>query len=234
MTSQANWDRSWLESGRGQKALSAWRGVESQYVVSTMRLVDGRDEQDELERLLEVSKPPAPVTATPKHYLIFTPFRYKPPHPSRFRKGGALGLWYGAETLMAACAEVAYWRHRFILDSAGLVRTELLTQHTFFQASVNGIAVDLMGDPWVSARDKWTHGSDYSETQALAEAARESGIQWICYESVRAPGERCAAVLDVDALEMISDVRDMQTWHCKANKDAVMMQSDSGTYVWDF
>jgi len=234
MSSEAEWDRTWLEEGLFLKYMLAWRGVEAQHVASTMRLVDSRDEQDELERLLERSKPPQPSMAVPKHYLIFTPFRYRPAHPSRFRRGGELGLWYGAEDLYTACAEVAYWRNRFILDSATLVKTELITEHTFFQAEVNGSAVDLMNPPWVESRSTWTHGSDYSQTQAVAEAARERGVQWICYESVRAPGKRCAAVMDVAALEIIDGGRMMQTWHCKASKDAVMMVCGSEMYVWKF
>ena len=234
MNSARAWDRSWFESCIFQKSMLAWRGVEAQHVVSTMRLVDSREEQDELERLLERSKPPQPAMAVPKHYLIFTPFRYRPPHPSRFRKGSELGLWYGAEDLYAACAEVAYWRNRFILDSASLVKKELLTEHTFFQASVNGQAVDLMSEPWVKSRSVWTHGSDYTETQALAHAARDSGVHWICYESVRSLGKRCAAVLDVDALEIVDGGKTMQTWHCKASKDSVMMVCGSYTYVWKF
>lgn len=234
MSSRAVWDRAWFESGVFQRSMLAWRGVEAQHVVSTMRLVDSRDEQDELERLLERSKPPQPKMVAPKHYLIFTPFRYRPPNPSRFRRGSELGLWYGAEDRYAACAEVAYWRNRFILDSASMVKTELLTEHTFFQAEVNGTAVDLMSQPWVESRGVWTHGSDYTETQALAEAARDRGVQWVCYESVRAPGERCAAVLDVEALEIVDGGKTMQTWHCKSSKDAVMMVCGSETYVWKF
>ena len=234
MSSAVAWDRAWFENGVLPKTMVAWRGVEAQHVVSTMRLVDSRDEQEELERLLEHSKPPKPKMLAPTHYLIFTPFRYRPPYPSRFRRGGDPGLWYGAEELYAACAEVAYWRNRFVLDSASLVKTELLTEHTFFQAVVTGTAVDLMGPPWVQAREVWTHGSDYTETQALAESARDRGVQWVCYESVRAPGKRCAAVLDVAALEIVDGGKTLQTWHCKASKDAVMMVSDTQTWVWNF
>ena len=102
------WSAAWFESGIARQSMSAWRGVEAQHVVSTMRLVDTADEQIELERLLERSKPAKPAMAQAKHYLLFTPFRYRAVHESRFRRAHALGLWYGAETLEAACAEVAY------------------------------------------------------------------------------------------------------------------------------
>lgn len=228
------WCTAWFDSGVADTAMAAWRGVEAQHVVSTMRLVDSPEEQTELERLLEGSKPSLPAMRVLKHYLLSTPFRYRPQHPSRFRRAGTLGLWYGAEDLFAACAEVAYWRHRFILDSVALVNTELLTEHTFFQALVNGSAIDLMNAPWVAASAVWTHGSDYTETQAVAEAARDRGVQWICYESVRAPGRRCAAVLDVEALEMVAPDTAKQTWHCKASRESVMLVNGQERYVWNF
>jgi len=228
------WTPAWFEKSVAGASMLAWRGVEAQHIVSTMRLVDTADEQDVLEALLERSKPPLPPMKAPKHYLLSTPFRYWPSHPSRFRPAGMLGLWYGAEELYAACAEVAYWRNRFILDSTGLLKTELLTEHTFFQAKVEGTAIDLTSPPWNAAKPAWTHGSDYSATHAVAEAARDRGVQWICYESVRAPGHRCAAVLDVESLEMVANGTTQQTWHCKATRESVMMVHETDRHVWAF
>jgi len=230
----AAWSTDWFVGGVTLRSMVAWRGVEAQHVVSTMRLVDTAEEQDALERLLERSKPPLPRMKAPKHYLLATPFRYRPQHPSRFRRVGANGVWYGAEELETACAEVAYWRHRFVLDSATLAKTVLLTEHTFFEAQVDGRAIDLMKEPWVAASSSWTHGSDYAETHAVADAARDRGVQWICYESVRLPGKRCAAVLDVEALEMIALESTKQTWHCKASRESVMMVNGPERYVWHF
>jgi len=232
--STATWSVAWFEKGVADGSMLAWRGVEAQHIVSTMRLVDTADEQGVLETLLERSKPPLPPMKAPKHYLLSTPFRYRPPHPSRFRPAGTLGLWYGAEELYAACAEVAYWRHRFILDSTALLKTELLTEHTFFQARVDGVAIDLMRPPWHAAKPDWNHGSDYRATHALAEAARDRGVQWICYESVRAPGHRCAAVLDVESLEMVANGTTQQTWHCKTTRESVMMVHKTDRHVWAF
>lgn len=228
------WSTSWFETGVTNMKMLAWRGVEAQHVVSTMRLVDSAEEQDVLEQMLEGSKPPLPNMKSPKHFLLSTPFRYRPQHQSRFRRAGTLGLWYGAEELFAACAEVAYWRHCFILDSAALLKMELLTEHTFFQTEINGTVVDLMSPPWVKARAAWTHVSDYAETHSLANAAKDKGVQWICYESVRASGNRCAAVLDVEALEMVSQSPAQQTWHCKATRERVTMVHQNERYDWDF
>ncbi len=100
--------------------VGAWRGVETQYIAASMKLVDTLEEQDVLEQLLENSKPPIPPTQVSKHYLLLSPFRYFPQHSSRFRPGQQSGLWYGSSTLEGACSEIAYWRMRFILDSVGL------------------------------------------------------------------------------------------------------------------
>ncbi|MBS0508235.1 MAG: RES family NAD+ phosphorylase, partial [Proteobacteria bacterium] len=189
-----DWERFWPEAGIGAQSMLAWRGVEAQHVVATMRLVDSAAEQDLLEQLLEASKPALPATHQPRHYLLLTPFRYRPHHASRFRPAHARGQWYGAQALFAACAEVAYWRHRFIRDSAGLLDQELLTEHSFFQAAIDGLALDLMASPWNQARDLWTQGDDYAATQAVAAGAQQRGAQWLAYESARASGQRCAVV----------------------------------------
>lgn len=131
-----SWDVAWLDQAHASQDMVAWRGVEAQHVVSTMRLVDTLKEQDVLEQLLEQIKPALPHSKVLKHYLLATPLRYRPQHSSRFRRVGTQGLWYGAENLNAACAEVAYWRYRFILDNVPLLDSELLTEHTFLHAKV--------------------------------------------------------------------------------------------------
>ena len=44
----------------------------------TMRLADSLDEQATLEAILEASKPPLPPEVGALHYLLATPFRYRP------------------------------------------------------------------------------------------------------------------------------------------------------------
>lgn len=216
--------------------MSAWRGVEAQHVVSTMRLVDTADEQELLEALLEASKPPQTSTRRPKHYLLITPFRYTPAHPSRFRPAHSKGQWYGAQELRAACAEVAYWRHRFLLDSAGLANSELLSEHTFFKASVNGLCINLMDHPWVALREKWTDGSDYSATHAVAARAQAQCVQWIRYESVREAGQACAVVFDPESLSEPAVGLDSskQTWHCRTTRHSVIFRREKEWWSWDF
>ena len=102
-----------------------WRAVEAQHIVSTLRLVANVEEQIVLERLLERSKPALPSGAGDLHYLLGTPFRYSSPFGSRFRSPSDSGIWYGAEALRTACAELGYWRWRFLIDSESLERSTL-------------------------------------------------------------------------------------------------------------
>ncbi len=231
------WSETWFADGAiATRSLLAWRGVEAQHIVSTLRLVDTPAEQSLLELLLEGSKPALAPTTRSRHYLLTTPFRYRPLHASRFRKPGAPGQWYGAEALFAACAEVAHWRHRFLLDSAGLQDQLLLTEHTFFQAAIRGRSVDLMAMPWAAARALWTHGSDYTGPQAVAAAAQAHAVQWIAYESARAPGRRCAVVFDLDCLSEPPGGLNptMQTWRCKATRSHVLFTNGQHSFAWDF
>lgn len=233
-----SWQQEWLAAHSGNLAMeNAWRGVETQYIAASMKLVDSLEEQDLLEALLEGNKPPPQGQANRQHYLLLSPFRYFPQHESRFRPAQRSGLWYGAATLDGACSEVAYWRLRFLRDSTGLaVDGELITEHTFFQASVNGRAINLMAEPWSKLSHLWKHSSDYRQTQALAEAARQASIDWIQYESVRAPCCALAAVLTPAAVRAAPAKleRSKQEWVCKTTRHGVMMirKNGMGRFEW--
>jgi len=188
-----------------------------------MRLVDTLAEHRALEDMLEASKPAVPEEAIGQHFLLFTPFRYRSPFPSRFRGPTDPGVWYGAEELQSACAEVAYWRWRFLMDSDGLRGQALHTEHTFFQARVRGRSLDLTAAPWKSAARAWTQKTDYSACQDLGAEARSRGVAWIRYGSVRLPGGTCGAVLDPTALSLREGF-EQQTWDCKTARGGVYLQ----------
>jgi RES domain len=200
-----------------------WRGVEAQHFVSTMKLVDSQGEQEELERILEASKP-APVAPPGQHYLLSTPFRYPSPHPSRFRPGGALGIWYGAESIETACTELAYWRWRFLIDSDGLRTTELIVEFSLFKAKVKGRCLDLSADPWDAHRPQWT-ADDYSACLTVAHEARARDVQWIRYWSARHVAGHCGAVLDSAGLVGI-ELKKQQTWVCKVSATSALMRHE--------
>lgn len=220
--SEALWDSAWIQNYAADLSMQAFRMVETQHIAATMRLVDSAEEQDLLEQMLEGSKPPLPANADGLHYLLAAPFRYVPQTGSRFRGVNSPGLWYGADDRYCACAEIAYWRQRFLLDSVGLMRQSLSTEHSMYQAAVHGQAIDLTSAPWIQAQVHWQHPSNYIETQKLGQLVRNSGgVAWIRYGSVRASGHICAAVLDPRSLRMHSAEGQFEQWHCHTTHDKV-------------
>ena len=221
------WKARSFETGVRARSAALWRGVEAQHIVSTMRLADNAAEQRVLEELLETSKPAVPPDAASQHYLLFTPFRYRSPIASRFRRAHDAGVWYGAEELRTACGEVAYWKWRFLMDSEPLRESALHTEHTFFQAKVRGRCADLTQPPWSGATRAWTHKSDFAACQALAVEARLRELGWIRYAAVRVAGGSCGAVLKPQAL-LLAEPFEQQTWACKTTAAGAWLQRAGG------
>ena len=145
-----------------------WRAVEAQHVVATTALVDTLDEQHTLERLLEEGKPAIPLAARRLHWLLFTPFRYPPPpRGSRFRGPADPGVFYGADEIRTACAELGYWRWRHLQDSPALAAMPTKPQ-TLFRSRVAATCVDLRKPPFVRDRAAWTRPDDYADCHAAA------------------------------------------------------------------
>jgi hypothetical protein len=180
------WTLRAVESEGAVATRRLWRAVEAQHIASTLRLVAGVEEQLVLERLLERSKPAIPDEAADLHYLLATPFRYASPIGSRFRAPSDSGVWYGAERERTACAELGFWRWRFLMDSDGL-DTLGPSPQTVFRAGIHGKLIDLTCAPFKRGRAEWTDPGDYSAAQRFARLAREAHIDAIRYESVRDP-----------------------------------------------
>jgi hypothetical protein len=202
--------------------------VEAQHVVSTMALVDTLDEQFELERLLDASKPPPPAGAERLHYLLFTPFRYAPPPGgSRFRAPVDAGVFYAADEVRTACAELGYWRWRHLLDTPALTAMPAKPQ-TVFRSRIATPTVDLRKPPFVRDRGRWTDPLDYTACQRFAAAAREAGVGAIRYESVRDPQHAgCCALLAWQGFAEPAPV-EWQTWTLSVTRERVVWQRSDG------
>ena len=211
--SSTTWTPRALASESASVELALWRAVEAQHVAATRALVDSREEQELLEQLLEASKPAIPNECLALDYLLFTPFRYpSTAFGSRFRDRADPGVWYGAEEVRTACAEVGYWRCRFVADSSGLTALDAVP-HTLFRAVAAGAAIDLRAPPFAKRRAQWMHGDDYAACRSVARNAREAGQQLIRYASVRDPAQAgCAAVLDCRAFAGSRGISVRQTW----------------------
>lgn len=213
-------------------AAPAWRIVEAQHVASTMKVVDDAAEQDVLETLLESSKPHQPSSVSRLDYLLTTPFRYDPLRGgSRFRGNTDPGVFYGSESVRTACAELGYWRWKFLKDVVDLERLDPVA-HTAFRVKLATEAVDLSQPPFAIDLSVWRHPTDYSATQAFARVAREAGIGAILYPSVRDPEPSwCVAVLGPAAFAAPKPDPAMQTWWLAVQQDAVVWRRDSERLV---
>lgn len=206
------------------KPISAdpWRIVEAQHVLSARDLVDSTDEHDVLENMLEDSKP---SINKEKDYLIFTPFRYPPlKYGSRFGSMFEPSLWYGSLAIETAFAEVAWYQHRFHMDttaSLGYIET-LLTAFNTSLSTDKGI--DLTSPPFASHKEKISAKDDYQHSQNLGTAMRDAGISAFLYNSARShqPAQNIAAfVPDVFYKKNNQYIRNQQTWNCLSNRHIV-------------
>jgi RES domain len=225
----------WIPRAVGSEAQRArrrlWRAVEAQHVASTLRLVANVQEQLVLERLLDQSKPPLPAETADLHYLLATPFRYSSPIGSRFRAPADSGIWYGAEAQRTACAELGFWRWRFLMDTEAL-ETLGPSPQTVFRAGIDGRLVDLTEPPFKKARAEWTHPDNYGPTQSFARTARQAGIDAIRYESVRDP-KHAAAVAVLRPCFKPHKPLELHTWLLTVRRGAVIWQREGESFEFD-
>ena len=224
--SSTTWTPTAVASKAAKARFDLWRAVEAQHAVSTTVLVDTLDEQALLEELIETSKPPLPPGAEGMHWLLFTPFRYPPPPMgSRFRAPFDPGVFYGADEIRTACAELGHWRWRFLMESPALTALDP-RQQTVFRVAVAALAVDLRKAPFDRDRRKWTDPNRYEATQAFARSAREAGVGVIRYHSVRDPEQGGGgAILRLDAFAEKVPL-ETQTWWLSVTKSRVIWQRD--------
>lgn len=192
------WTPTALASEAGRWGGSGWRAVEAQHQVATLRLARGNlADQQLLEDILDAAKPPTASATGDLHWLLATPFRYRPPvGGSRFRGRADPGVFYGAQDRPTACAEAGYWRLQFFRDSVGLAEESATVSLTLFEFhAASDRALDLTAAAFADARAALSHPADYTASQALAAQARAAGIDLIRYGSARLAGGVCLALL---------------------------------------
>lgn len=187
-----------------------------------MRLVDTLDEQRLLEELLDETKPPVPAECTHLHYLLFTPFRYAARHATRFRAAGERrGVFYAAERIETAAAEMAFYRLLFYVESPATVPPRGAAEFTAFSVRYRAEVLDMSTLEW-RAEPGVTDPVDYSRCHALAEAARQAGAGAIRYRSIRDPKQGAnVAVLACSAFERTKP-DETQGWHFRVARDRVI------------
>jgi len=199
---------------------ACWRVVEAQHRVSTMKLVDTLAEQSALESLVDATKPPLPPDCLQLHYLLSTPFRYGAPYPagSRFRRAGlTAGVFYASRTPETAVAEMTFHRLLFFADSPDTPWPADAGDFTAFSARYRTSAgLDLTAPPLDTDRARWTHPTDYTQCQALADAAREAEVDVLRYPSARDPEGVNLALLACRAFARREPL-ERQTWRVNLN-----------------
>ena len=176
------------EARIGARQLDAWRVVESQYLISTRKLVDTLEEQEALEELIDSAKPRVPSGPGFRglHYLLFTPFRYPPlPYGSRFGRTHERGIWYGSLDRQTSLAERAYYKLVFLEGNRRL--GTLTVPETLFSAAVAATRfLDLTGPPFSGHEATISSPTSYAAAQALGTAMRGAGVEGFTYVSARA------------------------------------------------
>jgi hypothetical protein len=208
---------------------TCWRIVEGQHYVSTLALVDSIGEQRRLEELIEATKPTLPVECRDLHYLLSTPFRYRPyPTGSRFRRAGATpGVFYASASVETAVAEAAFYRLLFFAESPATPWPANASQHTAFSARYGSSkAVDLTRPPFERQRKRWMHPTDYEPCQALADQARAAGIEVVRFASVRDPAHWLNVALLTCRAFRAREPLGLQSWRIRLGPTGVQALRD--------
>jgi len=200
---------------------TAWRVVENQHISSSRKLVDNIDEHDLLEAILEESKPRYLPGSEDLHYLLKTPFRYKPPkkYGSRFRRPREkAGVFYCSHNIRTALAEYTYHRLQFFFNSPGTPfpeNEETLTAFTIAFSADNGL--NLM-EPNLNRDEAHWLSSDYASTHELALNARKADVKLLTYQSCRDTQSGVNhAILDPSAFKSKAPMS-QQTWFLYLDK----------------
>ena len=212
----------------GPRSGKVWRLVEAQHRVSTLKLVDDADEQATLEALIDATKPPVPPECRHLHYLLFTPFRYGARGDSRFRRAGATpGVFYAAEAVATAVAEIAFWRLLFFLESPALPWPANPLEFTAFRAAFAAErCLDLTAPPYDAREAEWRHPTDCAPCHAIADAARARGCGAIRSRSARDPAEG----INISLLTCAAFAHDIplgrETWRLRLSASGAMAIQD--------
>lgn len=143
--------------------------------------------------------PPADRVVGPGATLIMAAFTHLNPLGSRF-SDGSWGVYYAAETLDTAVAEVGYHRGVFLARTA---EDAIDIDLRWIQADLMDRVHDLRGQGAASPAvcDPAVYDPDhYGVSQDLGRSLRAQGSQGIAYDSVRRAQGQCVAVFKPKAL----------------------------------
>lgn len=232
------WTPAALSSSARPLSGRCWRVVEAQHHVSTLKLVDTLDEQLLLESFIDGTKPVVPPECRHLHYLLSTPFRYGAIYPngSRFRRAGMTeGVFYGAEAVETAIAEMTFHRLLFFAESPRTPWPQNPGEYTAFAAEFRTKkAIDLTRGRFRAHRAAWSNPVDYSQCQLLAETARVAAVEVIRYPSVRDPNRKLNVALLTCRVFRSAQPLNLQTWRIRLSAAGAQAICESPKSALDF
>ncbi|MFG6417212.1 RES family NAD+ phosphorylase [Roseateles sp. DC23W] len=123
---------------------------------------------------------------------IMAAFCHLNPEGSRFADG-TWGVYYGAQSLETAVAEVSYHRAKFL---AATDQLPIDVDLRCYVATVQTPLVDVRSVTDVHEPDS------YAASRELAKEQRTAGAAGLLYNSVRDPGRECVAVFRPNAIKV--------------------------------
>jgi hypothetical protein len=212
--------------------------VEAQHGVSTLKLADTLAEQALLEELVEGTKPAIPPECRHLGYLLATPFRYGAAYPvgSRFRRAGRTpGVFYAAEHVTTAVAEMGFYRLLFFAESPATPWPPNAAEYTAFAAEIaTASLLDLTQPPFAAEASLWTDLTRYEPCQAFADSARAAGADAIRYQSVRDPEGGANLALLLCRVFARPEPTASQSWHMRFSASGVQALCESPNQSLEF
>lgn len=130
--------------------------------------------------------PPRDRVVGPGASVIMAPFAHVNPEGSRF-SDGRFGVFYAANRLPTAIAEVRYHRERFLQYTH---ERPLTLELMLYEATIRGEVADIRA----SANRDWYSPTSYARSQPLGLRLHDAGSGGIVYRSVRDRTGECVAV----------------------------------------
>lgn len=215
-----------------------WRTVEAQHRRSLLTLVDTPGEHDTLESIVENAKPTriGGEDARHLHWLLHTPFRYRPDaRPSRFAGPADRNLWYGSQQLTTSFAEKVYHTYRVLTRTTGNVFPHT-GQWTAFRVPIRTpLGVDLCRPPFDAHAVAIGAADTYEHAQRLGRAMRQAGVEAFRFASARDKRHRPNYGLFTPKAFAAATPELQQTWDINMTRTrAIVTREFSESYVFEF
>jgi hypothetical protein len=161
--------------------------------------------------------PPAERISGPGTSAIMAAFTHLNPEGSRF-SDGSYGVYYAAESLETAVAEVSHHRARFLASTS---EPPLELDLRCYRVTVRARLLDVRGQG-----GELHDAQSYQASQRFAREQRAAGALGMAYDSVRRPGGSCVALFtpratqpparQAEHVSLVWDGQRIAAWYLKS------------------